>query len=43
MGESLTRNIGNNKNCSDLATKVLYGGKSRLHVSNFLYEIYDKL
>ena len=42
-GESLTRHVGSNKNCADLATKVLYGGKRRFHVSNLLYNIYDDL
>ena len=40
MGESLTGNAGTNRNCADLATKVLYGGNSRFHVSNLLYDIY---
>ena len=43
MGESLTGNVGTNKNCADLATKVLYGGKRKFHVSNLLYDIYDGL
>ena len=43
MGWSLTGNVGTNKNCTDLATKVLYGGKRRFHVSNLLYDIYDDL
>ena len=43
MGESLTGHVGTNENCADLATKVLYGGKCRFHVSNFLYNIYDDL
>ena len=38
MGDSLTGNVGTNKNCADLATKLLYGGK---HVLNLLYDIYD--
>ena len=32
MGDSLTGHVGTNKNCADLATKVLYGGKRRFHV-----------
>ena len=43
MGESLTRHVGINKNCADLATKVLYGGKRRCHVSKLLYDIYDDM
>ena len=43
MSESLTGNVGTNKNCADLATKVLYGGKRKFHVSNLLYDIYDGL
>ena len=43
MGESLTGNVGTNNNCADLATKILYGGKSRFHMSNLLYNIYDDL
>ena len=43
MSESLTGNVGTNKNCADLATKVLYIGKYRFHESNLLYEIYDDL
>ena len=34
MGESLTGYVGTNKNCNDLATKVLYVGKCRFNVSN---------
>ena len=30
-----------NENCDSLSTKVLYGGKRRFCVSNFLYNIYD--
>ena len=41
--ESLTGHVSTNKNFADLATKVLYGGKRRFRVSNFLYEIYDDL
>ena len=33
MGESLKGHVGTNKNCADLATKVLYGLKRRSHVS----------
>ena len=36
MGDSLTGNVGTNKNCADLATNVLYVGKCRFHVSNLL-------
>ena len=43
MGESLIGNVGTNKTCADLSTKVLYGGKHRFHVSNLPYEIYDYL
>ena len=43
MGESLTGHVGTTKNCSDLATKVLYGGKRRFHVSNLLYKMYNDL
>ena len=43
MGKSLTGHVGNNKNCADLATKVLYGGKRKFRVSIFLYDIYDDL
>ena len=43
MGESLTGHVGTNKNCANLATKVLYDGKRRCHVSNLLYDIYDGL
>ena len=42
-GESLTGHVGTNKNCADLATKVLYGGKRKFHVSNLLYNIYDDM
>ena len=41
MGDSLTGNVGTDKNCADLSTKVLYGGKPKLHVSNLLYDLYD--
>ena len=41
MGESLSGNIGYNINCSDLAAKILYGGKCKFHVSNLFYNIYD--
>ena len=43
IGESLTEYVGTNKNCADLATNVLYGGKHRFHVSNLLYNMYDDL
>ena len=43
IDESLTRHVGTNENCYDLATKVLYGVKRRFHVSNLLYDIYDDL
>ena len=43
MGESLTGNVVTNKNCADLAPKVLYDGNCRFHVSNLLYAIYDYL
>ena len=43
MGGSLTGHDGTNENFADLSTKVLYGGKRRFHVSNFLYDIYDDL
>ena len=43
MGDSLTKHVGTNDNCADLATNVLYGGKRRFHVSNLLYGIYDDL
>ena len=36
MGDSLTGHVGTNENCADLATKVLYGGRRRFHVSNLL-------
>ena len=36
VGNSLTGNVGTNKNCADLATKVLYRGNRRFHVSNLL-------
>ena len=41
MGESLTGQIVTNENCADLSTKVLYGGKRSLQLSNLLYDIYD--
>ena len=41
VGESLTGHVGTNKNCADLATKVLYSGKRKFHVWNLLYDIYD--
>ena len=43
MVESLTGHVGTNENCSDLVTNALYGGKSRLYVQNFPYNIYDDL
>ena len=43
MGVSLTGHVGTNKNCADLANKVLYGGKRMFHFSNLLYDIYDDL
>ena len=43
MGEYITRHVGTNKNCADLNTKLLYGGKCKFHVSNLLYNIYDYL
>ena len=43
MGDSLTGHVGTNQNCTDLATKILYGENRRCHVSNFLYDIYDDL
>ena len=43
MGDSITGYVGTNKNCANLATKVLYGGKRSFHVSNLLYNIYDDL
>ena len=43
IGESLTGHVGTNKNCADLATKVLNGGKRRFHVSNLLYKMYNDL
>ena len=43
MGESLTGHVVTNENCAELATKVLYGGKRRFHVSDLLYKIYDYL
>jgi len=41
MNEMLVAKIDTNENCADLATKVLYGGKRKYHVSNLLYDIYD--
>ena len=43
MGKALTVHFGTNKDKSDLATKVLYGGNLNLHVSKLLYDIYDDL
>ena len=43
MGESLTGHVVTNKICADLDTKVLYGGKRKLHVLNLLFNIYDDL
>ena len=43
MGDSLNGHVETNKNCADLATKVLYGGKRKFHVSKLLYDIYDDL
>ena len=43
MGEYLTRHVGTNNNCPDLATEVLFGGKRRFHVITLLYAIYDDL
>ena len=43
MGESLTVNVRSNNDCDDLATKLLYGGKRRFHISNLLYDIYENL
>ena len=43
MGDYLTVYVGTNKNYTDLATEVLYGGKRRFHVPNLLYDIYDNL
>ena len=43
IGESLTGNIGTNKNCAASATKVLYSAKSKFYMSNLLYNIYDDL
>ena len=43
MGDSLTGNVGNNKNRADLAKKVLYDGKYRVYVSNLLYVIFDDM
>ena len=41
MGESINGHVGTNKNCADLVTNVLYGGKCRFFVSNLLYDKYD--
>ena len=41
MVQALTGNIETNKNCADLATKVLYGEKRRFHLSNLLCDVYD--
>ena len=43
MVESLTGHVGTNKNCAELSTKLLYGGKRKFRVLNFLYDIYDDL
>ena len=43
MGESLTGHVETDKNCADLATKVLYGGNCRFQVSDLLYNIIDYL
>ena len=43
MGEFLTERVGSNRICTELATKVLYDGKRRLHVSTLLYNIYYDL
>ena len=43
MRDSLTVNVGSNKNCADLEIKLLYGGKRRFCVSKLLYGIYDDL
>ena len=43
MGESLTGFVGTNKNCTDLVTTVLYGGKRRFNVSNILYDMFDDI
>ena len=43
MLESLSRNVGTNKDCDDLSTKIFYGRKRLFHVSNLLYDIYDYL
>ena len=43
MAESLTVHVGTNKNCAELSTKLLYGGKRKFRVLNFLYDIYDDL
>ena len=43
MSESLTGHVGTNKNCADLDTKILYGGKRRFRVSNLIYDIYNYL
>ncbi len=42
LGESLTGNIGTNKNVSNLARKDLYGQKQWYMVSQLLYDIYDE-
>ena len=41
MGGPLAVRIGTDKDCAELATKVLYVGKHNLYVSNLLYDIYD--
>ena len=43
MVESLTGQVGTNKNCAELDTKILYGEKRKYHVSNLLYYIYDDM
>ena len=43
MGESLTGYVGTNKYCTELSTKVLYGGKRKSCDSNLLYDIYDDM
>ena len=40
MGESLTGTIVTKNNCSNLATKVLYGEKRKFYMPNLLYDIY---
>ena len=43
MGKALTGHVGTNEKNSYLATKLLYGGNLKLHVSKLLYDIYDDL